>query len=137
MTIEEDRAREGSEPAWPDSTWIERHEEGELLLLDLPIADAWQAPFIVPMGGYNECPQPFEQAVLFRDWQQRFDAVPTAVAQDTWLLQVKRRPQTREEALHLAKEHVMFCQYVLESFETIGQYAEYLQQADRWEFWWD
>jgi len=123
--------------ARPDSAWIERHEEGELLLLELPAADAWKAPLIVPMGGYNDCPQPLEQAVLFRDWQRRFGAVPAAVTQDTWLLRVGHRPQTHEEALNLAKEHFIFCQYVLESFETIGQYAEHLQHADTWEFWWD
>ncbi|OWR28784.1 hypothetical protein CDO73_17310 [Saccharibacillus sp. O23] len=123
--------------ALPDRAWIERNEEEALLLLDLPEKQAWTAPLVVPMGGYNECPQPLDQAVMFRDWQRRFGAVPAAVTEDSWLLRVKQRPETDEEALDLAKEHFIFCQYVLESFQTIGQYAAYLKTAGTWEFWWD
>lgn len=131
-----DRGAQAS-AALPDLAWIERHEDDGLLLLDLPEKQAWTTPLIVPMGGYNECPQPLEQAVMFRDWQRRFGALPAAVTEDSWLLRVKRRPETDEEALDLAKEHFIFCQYVLESFETIGQYAAYLKAAHTWEFWWD
>ncbi|NGZ74021.1 DUF4253 domain-containing protein [Saccharibacillus sp. VR-M41] len=121
----------------PDSAWVGRHGEDGLLLLDLPEAEAWTAPLIVPMGGYNECPQPIEQAVLFRDWQKRFGAVPTAVAEDTWLLQVSRLPETDEEALNLAREHFIFCSYVLEAFDSIGRYAAHLKSSRVWSFWWD
>jgi hypothetical protein len=31
----------------------------------------------------------------------------------------------------------MFCQYVLESFDSIGQYADYLMKQEIWYFWWD
>ncbi|WP_084778229.1 DUF4253 domain-containing protein [Saccharibacillus sacchari] len=121
----------------PNAAWVERNEEGELLLLDLPEADAWTAPLTIPMGGYNECPQPVEQAALFRDWQKRYGAVPTAVSEDSWLLRASRLPESDEEALELAREHFMFCSYVLEGFASIGAYAAYLKRSSNWSFWWD
>lgn len=121
----------------PNAAWVERNEEGGLLLLDLPEADAWTAPLIIPMGGYNECPQPVEQAALFRDWQKRYGAVPTAVTEDSWLLRAARLPESDEEALELAREHFMFCSYVLERFASIGAYAAYLKRSSNWSFWWD
>lgn len=121
----------------PDAAWVERNEEDGLLLLDLPEADAWTAPLLIPMGGYNECPQPLEQAVLFRDWQKRYGAVPTAVTQDSWLLRASRLPESDEEALELAREHFIFCSYVPEGFASIGAYAAYLKRNSNWSFWWD
>ncbi len=121
----------------PDAAWAERNEEDGLLLLDLPEADAWTAPLIIPMGGYNDCPQPAEQAIVFRDWQKRYGAVPTAVSEDSWLLRASRLPESDEEALELAREHFMFCSYVLEGFASIGAYAAYLKRSSNWSFWWD
>lgn len=122
---------------FPDAAWVERNEENGLLLLDLPEKEAWTVPLIVPMGGYNECPQPAEQAVLFRDWQTRYGAVPAAVTGDSWLLRASRLPESDEEALELAREHFMFCSYVLEGFVSIGAYAAYLKRSCNWSFWWD
>ncbi|MEJ8304409.1 DUF4253 domain-containing protein [Saccharibacillus sacchari] len=121
----------------PDAAWVERNEEGALLLLDLPEAEAWIAALIVPMGGYNECPQPVEQAIIFRDWQKRYGAVPTAVTEDSWLLRASRLPESDKEALELAREHFMFCSYVLEGYASIGEYAAYLKGNCDWSFWWD
>ncbi|WP_458119809.1 DUF4253 domain-containing protein [Paenibacillus sp. Z6-24] len=42
-----------------------------------------------------------------------------------------------EQALQLAKQHMLFSPYVPEPFDTIGKYASYLKQQDIWYFWWD
>lgn len=132
-----EQGNSAAEQAWPGPAWVQQNQEDGLLLLDLPEADAWTAPLIVPMGGYNECPQPTEQAVLFRDWQKRYGTVPTAVTGDSWLLKASRLPKSDEEALELAREHFMFCSYVLERFSSIGQYASDLKRNTAWHFWWD
>ncbi|RKN86389.1 DUF4253 domain-containing protein [Paenibacillus ginsengarvi] len=120
-----------------DLSWIADREEDGLLLLTLPAGESQYAPLIVPMGGFNECPQPLEQAVLFRHWQEEYGMVPLVVTQDTWVVRVSERPATDAAALQLAKEHFLFCQYVLETFDSIGQYASYLRRHDIWMFWWD
>ncbi|MDO3409392.1 DUF4253 domain-containing protein [Saccharibacillus sp. CPCC 101409] len=139
MPAEESSGDDGfdSSAGMPNAEWVERYAQDGLLLLALPASELWNAPLIVPMGGYNDCPQPIEQAILFRDWYERYEAVPIAVTEDTWILQAQILPRTDEEALDLAREHFIFCQYVLESFDSIGQYAAQLKRGGIWEFWWD
>lgn len=89
------------------------------------------------MGGFNECPLPLYQAVLFKAWKDEYGAVPLLVKEDTWVLRADKLPATDEEALQLAKEHFLFCQYVLETFDTVGEYAAFLKKEPVWHFWWD
>lgn len=117
--------------------WIEDRLEDGLAFVPLTPKTRYLAPLLVPMGGFNECPQPLEQALVFRHWQERWEMTPLVVTQDCWVLRAEKRPQTNEEALMLAKEHFLFCPYVLEEFDTIGQYAESLKGQSIWTFWWD
>ncbi|MGG1657997.1 DUF4253 domain-containing protein [Brevibacillus sp. NRS-1366] len=119
--------------------WVERKmgEDEELIVLTLPLEAGYEAPLWVPMGGFNECPLPVYQSVIFRHFQESYGVTLLAVSDDTWILQTGRRPQTYEEALTLAKEHFIFCQYVLEDQPTIGHYVDYLMKNDVWYFWWD
>ncbi|MFS0571628.1 DUF4253 domain-containing protein [Brevibacillus sp. 179-C9.3 HS] len=32
---------------------------------------------------------------------------------------------------------LIFCQYLLDDFPTLGHYADYLMKQDVWYFWWD
>ncbi|MDN4620423.1 DUF4253 domain-containing protein [Paenibacillus sp. PsM32] len=124
-----------------DSLWPDFHAASEptdqWITLPLPDSREYIAPLMVPMGGFNECPAPILQASLFQYWHQQYKAIPIIVNESIWILQASIRPVTDEEALLLAQEHFMFCSYVLESFESIGQYATYLQKQEFWYFWWD
>lgn len=121
----------------PNADWVQQYEEDGVFWLTLPHDQEYLAPLIIPMGGFNESPLPVLQAVIFRYWQQQYHALPITVDQSAWFLRAGSLPQTDEQALQLAKEHVLFCPYVLESFDTIGAYASYLKQHDIWYFWWD
>ncbi|WP_017812800.1 DUF4253 domain-containing protein [Paenibacillus shenyangensis] len=121
----------------PDAAWASDRAEDGAIWLTLPQGQEYHAPLIIPMGGFNECPLPTLQSAVFREWQQQYGAIPIAVNDSTWILRAQRRPQTDEQALELAKQHMLFCNYVLEDFETIGSYAGYLKQQDIWYFWWD
>jgi len=134
-----DEKRTGGSYAYPEinADWIEARMEDGVLLMPMKAEERYQVPLIVPMGGYNECPLPVYQAALFKHWQEEFEMVPLAVTQDTWVVRAGRLPATDNEALQLAKEHFMFCQYVLESFDSVGQYASYLKNNEIWHFWWD
>lgn len=125
--------------AYPEinADWIEARMEDGALLLPMKADERYHAPLIIPMGGYNECPQPLYQAALFKHWQDEFEMMPLAVTQNTWVVRAGRLPATDNEALQLAKEHFMFCQYVLDSFDSVGQYASYLKCNEIWYFWWD
>ncbi|MFD0716051.1 DUF4253 domain-containing protein [Paenibacillus sp. GCM10027626] len=128
------------EPVTLEPSWIQQRleeEEEQLLVLHLPQQSGYEAALWIPMGGFNECPLPLCQAVIFKHWQEKYNTTPLAVSQDSWVIRTGQRPQTEEEAIQLAKEHFMLCSYVLESFDTLGQYADYLMKHDVWHFWWD
>lgn len=128
-----------TQPFLLNTAWVQEQIEGdgELILLTLPFESGYEAPLWVPMGGYNECPLPLYQSVIMKHWQEQYGITILAVSEDTWILQTGRCPQTQEEALKLAKEHFMFCQYVLEGDPSLGHYADYLMKHDVWYFWWD
>jgi len=135
--IDEALVASSMSPTDIDAEWIEARIEDELLQLPLTSQTCYHAPLIVPMGGFNECPLAEYQAAVFRSWQEEYGFTPVVVTQDTWVGRAHRLPQSDEEALQLAKEHFMFCQYVMETFETLGQYAAYLKLHHQWYFWWD
>ncbi|MFC3747690.1 DUF4253 domain-containing protein [Paenibacillus sp. GCM10012306] len=119
--------------------WVKENiEDGDnVIILTLSAGSGYEAPLWVPMGGYNECPLPVYQSVVFKHWQEQYHVTPLAVTQDLWVLQAGTRPQTYEAALRLAKEHFIFCHYVLDQGYTLGNYADYLMKNDEWAFWWD
>lgn len=127
------------EPFLLNVSWVQEHMEDtdDLLVLSLPLQAGYEAPLWVPMGGFNECPLPVYQSVMMKHFQEKYEVTILAVTDDTWIVQAGRRPATEEEALRLAKEHFIFCQYILEGYPTLGHYADYLMKHDTWYFWWD
>ncbi|MFD1884166.1 DUF4253 domain-containing protein [Paenibacillus wenxiniae] len=121
----------------PDAHWAEYRQEDGAFWLKLPQGREYEAPVIIPMGGYNECPMPEVQSAILRHWQQQYGAYPIAVSDSTWIVRTDRLLQTDADALVVARQHVLFCPYVLENFDTLGEYASYLKQHDIWYFWWD
>ncbi|MGE8203826.1 DUF4253 domain-containing protein [Heyndrickxia sp. NPDC080065] len=109
----------------------------EVIIARFPTKEPWEASLWVPMGGFNECPLPEQQAAIYKHWYEKYGAYPKLVSDDTWVLEVRSPPKTNEEALHLAKEHFLFCRYVLEDFSTLGAYAGFLLKSKKWNFWWD
>jgi hypothetical protein len=51
-------------------------------------------------------------------------------------LRVARAPQSRPEALELAREHYLFCSEQLNE-ATLAELAADLIEHDWWFFWWD
>lgn len=136
--IEEQISETETEARLISKEWVQdRLEEEELVVLSLPLASGNEAPLWIPMGGYNECPLPVYQSVIVGHWQEEYGIKILAVTEDTWIFQASTRPQTHQEALQLAKEHFIFCQYVLDEFPSVGHYADYLMKQDVWYFWWD
>ncbi len=133
-----EQASSDNEPLELTAEWFEeRMEESYLLALKLPEEKPFEAPLWIPMGGYNECPLPVIQSAIFKHFDERIGITPIVVTDSTWVILAKRRPVSFEEALLLAKEHFLFCPYVLEQHDTLGHYADHLLRTDSWLFWWD
>ncbi|MCP2339847.1 DUF4253 domain-containing protein [Actinomadura rupiterrae] len=86
-------------------------------------------------GACNNAETPPISAVL-RSWEDRFGAHLVAVGFDTITLAIAAPPTTAEQAEALAIEHEAFV-WDEQHDMSDEEYAEHLQEARTWEFWWD
>ena len=110
----------------------------EIIIAKIPAENPWELAIWMPMGGFNDCPLPEEQAAVFRYWNDKYGAVPVAVSYDTWQMKLTNPPMSEEEAELLAKEYYAFCPDAVEQgMETIRELASTLINSSMWFFWWD
>ncbi len=110
----------------------------EVALTVLPTRDAWTAACYLKTGGWNEMPEPHEHAALWRYWEQRYGAQVACIADDVIELTVDRPPQTREEALALARQQFIYCADIVhQGTGSLEALAATLLDGSVWFFWWD
>jgi hypothetical protein len=149
LTREETRAsmlRERRPPAvgeWP--AHIE-HPAGLSVTIESPSRRTWEKvhvgiiptddwttiPAHLRWGGWNGCPHPEYHVAALRAWRDRFGAELVG------LLRVARPPQSRADALALAREHYVYCSDIVDqSLGTLSALAALLLGHEWWSFWWD
>jgi hypothetical protein len=105
-----------------------------LLRLDAP----WEAFAHLGWGAWNECPEPEVHCALHRYWGEQWGAQVVSITHDVVECAVSRPPQTREDALRLAREQYIYCRDIVEQgTETVPALAASLLGAPFWFFWWD
>lgn len=110
----------------------------ELIIAKIPAKNPWELAAWLPMGGWNDCPSPAQQAAVFRYWFEKYGAVPGAVTHDEWELKLSRPPTTDEDAEVLAKERFAFCEDIVsQGLDTIRALASASKGSSIWYFWWD
>lgn len=110
----------------------------EIMIALIPTNKPWELAIYAPMGGFNDCPSPDEQAAVFKYWYQKYGAVPAAVSRDVWELYVQEPISDEETAMKLAGEMYNFCYDIVEQgIETIGALAGAITDSHIWYFWWD
>jgi hypothetical protein len=104
----------------------------------LPTPHSWHAPAILKFGGWNACPWPHEHVAFLRHWEERFGAQVVCLTRDTIECLVSRSPQTRSDALLLARDQYCYCSDII--FQGVGSLdalAAQLLNGESWYFWWD
>ncbi|UXH79398.1 DUF4253 domain-containing protein [Roseateles amylovorans] len=110
----------------------------EVYIAVLPARTSPEAAALLKIGGWNDCPQAHEHAALWRSWSERFGAEVACIADDVVEFTVARPPQTREDALALAREQFIYCSdIVYQGCETLEALAASLLKSPVWFFWWD
>ncbi len=110
----------------------------EILIVKIPTNKPWELPIYVPMGGFNDCPDPVHQAAVFKYWYEKYHAYPACVTYDVWEMYCENPVKDRETAFELAKEMYFFCSDIVDQgVETIGRLAGCLVNSSVWFFWWD
>ena len=104
----------------------------------LPTEDSTTIPIHLRWGNWNACPPPEYHVAALRSWRDRYDAELVGLSGDVMNLRVAKRPDTRTEALALAREHYDYCNDVLDQgLGTLSRLAASLMADDWWYFWWD
>jgi len=112
--------------------------EKEILIANIPTDKPWKLPIYVPMGGFNSCPMPEEQAAVFKYWYEKYGAYPACVTYDIWEIFCERPVKDEKSAMELANEMYLFCNDIVDQgTETIGRLAGSLVDSSAWFFWWD
>ena len=104
----------------------------------LPTDDWTTIPAYLNWGNWNDCPAPEYHVAALRSWRDRFGAELIGLSHDVMNISVKRRPETREAALDLAREQYVYCSDIVDQgVGTLSALAAVLMQSDWWYFWWD
>lgn len=104
----------------------------------LPTRSAWQSACYLKIGGWNEMPFAPQHASLWRYWEDRYGATVACIADDVIEFTVERPPQTREEALVLARQQYVYCADIVhQGVQSVEALAATLLKARVWYFWWD
>ena len=102
------------------------------------VESSWQIPALFCFGGGNACPIPAVHCAIWKYWEQRFDAHIVAVSNDVIEAKVFSPPDSKEQALELAKEQYVYCSDIVsQGVGHIASLAAALLNADKWYFWWD
>jgi hypothetical protein len=104
----------------------------------IPTDDPTAIPAYMQWGNFNQCPSPAYHVAALRAWRDRYGAELVGLGADTINLRVSRKPETREEALELARAQHAYCNDIID--QGVGSYrklAAGLMASDWWFFWWD
>jgi len=110
----------------------------EVQIALIPTDDWTTIPAHLRWGGWNGCPRAEYHVAALRSWRNRFGAELIGLSSDRMDLRVARRPDTREQALELAREQYIYCKDIVDQGEgTLSGLAACLISDDWWNFWWD
>lgn len=110
----------------------------KVFLALLPAGDASAIPAHLRFGGKPARPQAEHRIAALRSWRARYGAELVGASDDTLNIRVKSRPQTRAEALALAREQYEFCPDIVDKcLGDLSSLAAMLMEEDWWHFWWD
>jgi hypothetical protein len=134
----------GEWPAQPDyvvglSVTMDRGRPLDKVNVGLIPTDDWTTiPAHLRWGGWNACPHPEYHVAALRSWRDRFGAELVGLGTDVMDVRVARPPQSRADALDLAREHHVYCaDTVDQGVGTLNALAALLLGNEWWSFWWD
>lgn len=109
-----------------------------VFIVVVPTGDWTTIPAYLRWGGWNANPFPEYHIAALRSWRDRYGAELVGLGFDTMNIRVARKPDTRDEALALAREQYAYCgDLVDQGFGTLSRLAASLKSNSWWWFWWD
>lgn len=100
----------------------------------LDIAEPWQMFAHLGWGGSDS----HFQCALHRRWQEEWGAEVIVLQESMIECRVLRPPQTRKDAMRLAREQYFYCgDIVSQGAGSVLELADALLDRNTWFFWWD
>lgn len=88
--------------------------EDEVDVACIPVERAWMIPSYLNCGAYNDVPASEELSAIFKHWEDQYGAQLISINDNgNFIFQVSRPPKTLKESYILAREHHLFCLFVL------------------------
>ncbi len=100
----------------------------------IPAASSADIPAFLKLGGWNGIVEAEVFVALFRKWQRDYGAELVAISMDAMDIRITRTPDTKTEAMALAREHQKFCHT---NEATLAEIADGLMHIKWWHFYWD
>lgn len=108
----------------------------ELWLVEVPVEHSWQVFAYIPMGGWDDCPNPEEHMAIAKYWEEQYEAKVIHISGN--LVEYDLPHPIQGENLQLAEEQYSYCPvFIEESYETLKTLENILRKATLWYFWWD
>jgi len=102
------------------------------------ISAPWEVFAYLLWGNWNSCPDASEHCAMHRYWEEKYGAEVISVTHDVLQCVVARPPDSKEQALELAREQYLYCPDIVDQgVGTIEALAATLLQGQYWYFWWD
>jgi Domain of unknown function (DUF4253) len=119
-----------------DITTRKPHERVAIALA--PTIWPWEVPALLRLGSWNECPEAAAHCAVQKYWYEKYGAEIVAATPDVIEMTVPRPPETREDALELARQQYIYCADIVDQgTETLSNLAATLLHGKYWFFWWD
>ncbi len=112
----------------------------EVFIVKVPTAHSYEAVAYIGFGGWNDCPADAEHVAILRYWHDRYGANLVAQGADMLECTVERPPTTREAAVELAREQLIYALGTLGELgigNSVPELAAALLNSRYWLFWWD
>lgn len=132
----------GGQPSEPLMSVIFDLARGEahdrVHVLFVPTMQSWQVPAYLRWGDWNACPPPEFHVAALRHWHQAYGAELAGINGDRMDVWVPRPPESRDQALSVAKEIYQYCPDIVDQGTgTLAALAATMVTTHWWNFWWD
>ncbi len=128
---------EGDEGEAMDELYSPSMDDSPILLAEIPAEHPWDIFRLLPIGGWNDCPDASYIAAFCKEMFERYGVRPVFVSGDMLIVKPERLP-AKEEAYHLAWKLYAFCpDMVTQGLGSLHALADSLTKSALWQFWWD
>lgn len=112
--------------------------KNNVVLVKAPTENPYELLAYFDMGGFNDCPNAYEQVAICKYWYEKYKSFLAAITYDEIEFYVQNPPITLEDTKKLTIEQDLFClDLVDQCFGSYDNISDFIYNNVQWYFWWD